>query len=495
MIILYNPKIERKGKQRLPNSLLALAAVLKDEYVIVDGNMDDNAYESILYHINNNKPPHFLGVTVMGGPSLRRAYEDCKKIKKQLPDLTIIWGGYFPTIFPDCVANSDFVDFVVRGQGEFTLLELLDACKNGKPFSNIDGLSYKENGKVKHSQPRKLVSLDSLPRYPYETIDVNKYLVPTFIGQRTISYHSSIGCPYKCNFCGVVKMYPVKWIAESAERAVSTLCFLKERYNMDSVEMHDNNFFVSESRTAAICDGIKSLNLTWFGEGRIDTLLKYSDETWRKMKESGCKLIYLGAESGSDIILQRMEKELTIDQTIALNIKARNFGIIPYFFFVVGNPYDPETDIRESINLVYRLKKDNPECEILFTPYTPIPIPGMYNEAISQGFRYPTTLDEWFNGNWDSFEIRKNPLTPWLRPSYINTIRNFGLVLDAHFPTVTEIHVNPKIRRILKALSSWRYRLRFFSFPLELKVLSSLCKYQRQDNPITAYALPTENLS
>lgn len=474
-------------------SLLALAAVLKEEYVIVDGTLNDNACDTILNHINHSKPPYFLGVTVMGGPSLRRAYEHCKRIKEQVPDLTIIWGGYFPTIFPDCVANTDIVDFVIRGQGEFTLLELLGACKNGAEFSSIDGLSYKENGKIIHNQPRKLVSPDSLPQYPYEVIDVNEYIVPTFIGRRTVCYHSSIGCPYKCNFCGVVKMYPIKWLAESAERVVSTLCFLKEQYNIDGVEIADNNFFVSESRTAAICDGIKHLNLSWYAEGRIDTLLKYSDETWVKMKESGCRLIYLGAESGSDIILQKMEKDLTVDQTVALNKKARRFDIIPYFFFVVGNPYDPEMDINESINLVYHLKKDNPDCEILFTPYTPIPIPGMYDEATSKGFKYPSNLEEWFSGDWESFEIRKNPLTPWLKPSHINTIRNFGVVLDARFPTVTEIHANPKMLRLLKVLSSWRYRSRFFSFPLELKLLSTLYRYQRQDNPITAYDLPIEN--
>ncbi|MBI4008364.1 MAG: radical SAM protein [Planctomycetes bacterium] len=488
MIILYNPKIERKGKQRLPKSLLALAAVLKDDYVIIDGNLNDNAYESILHHINNNEPPHFLGVTVMGGPSLKRAYEDCKRIKKQIPDLTIIWGGYFPTIFPDCVVNSDFVDFVIRGQGEFTQLELIDACKNGKSFSNIDGLSYKENGEIKHNRPRTLVSLDLLPRYPYEAVDVNKYLVPTFLGNRTISHSSSIGCPYRCNFCGVVNMYNSHWLAESAERTANTITLLKDSYLIDAVEFHDSNFFVSEARTVEFCDRVAGLNISWFGEGRIDTLLKYSYETWLKMKKGGCRMIYLGAESGSDEILQRMDKGLTTQQTVDLNKRCKSYGIIPYFFFVVGNPYDPEKDIRESIDFIYHLKKDNPSCEILLCLYTPIPLPGMYEDAVSCGFKYPDTLEEWVSERWENFDERHNPQTLWLKPHHKRLVENFGLVLGARYPTITE-RISLPYRRFLKMLGSWRYHLRFFHMPIELKLAFKYLYHQRQNTSITNYSL------
>lgn len=494
MIILYNPKIERKGKQRLPKSLLALAAVLKDEYVIVDGNLDDNAYESILHHINNSKPPHFLGVTVMGGPSLRRAYEDCKRIKEEKPDLTIIWGGYFPAMFPDCVLSSNFVDFVIRGQGELTLLELIEAVKQGKSFSAIHGLSYKENGRINHNTERKITDPNTFPPYPYEKVNVRDYIVPTFLGNRTLSYSSSVGCPSKCNFCGVVNMYRSHWLAESAERVANTLSSLKERYSIDGVEFHDSNFFVSEARIKDFCDRVAGLSISWFGEARIDTLLKYSEDTWLKMKKGGCKMIYLGAESGSDEILQRMDKGLTTEQTVDLNKKCRQYGIIPFFFFVLGNPYNPEKDIWESIDFIYRLKKDNPRTEILLCLYTPIPLPGMYDDAVSSGFKYPNTLEEWVSEKWEHFDERHDPQTPWLKPHHRKLVENFGVVLGARYPSVTE-HISPAYRRFLMALSSWRYHLRFFNIPIELKLASRYLTHQRQNNSITNYSLDPELVS
>jgi len=145
MIILFNPRSTRPRNRRLPLSVLALAAVLEghEEYEIVDGNVDDHSTATILRLIQENHV-EMLGVTVMPGPQMAAAVESCREIRRLHPKLTIVWGGYFPSIYTDAALNARYVDYVVRGQGEETLLELLEAMRGQRKFETIQGLSYKD---------------------------------------------------------------------------------------------------------------------------------------------------------------------------------------------------------------------------------------------------------------------------------------------------------------------------------------------------------------
>src|SRR5262249_34117892 len=130
MIILFNPRSTKPRNRRLPLSVLALGAVLegREAYEIVDGNLDDNPTATILRLIAE-RDVEMLGVTVMPGPQMAAAVDSCKEIRFRHPKLTIVWGGYFPSIYTDAALNAKYVDYVVRGQGEDTLLELLEALR------------------------------------------------------------------------------------------------------------------------------------------------------------------------------------------------------------------------------------------------------------------------------------------------------------------------------------------------------------------------------
>src|SRR5574337_721516 len=145
MIVLYNPRATKPKNRRFPLSILALAAVLegREEYVIVDGNLDPYPLQTLMELLGRNRVD-LLAVTVMPGPQLAPAVEACREACRAFPRIPIVWGGYFPSIYTDAALNADYVDFAVRGQGEETLLELLDALRGHQSLEGIRGLSYKD---------------------------------------------------------------------------------------------------------------------------------------------------------------------------------------------------------------------------------------------------------------------------------------------------------------------------------------------------------------
>jgi len=483
-IVLYNPRVAEK-KPRMPLSVMALGAVLEGRYpyYIVDGNLDPNAYDTLVALVEADPAVRYVGVTVMPGPQLIRAISECQRLKARFPHLKIIWGGYFPSIYTDVVLRAEFVDFVVEGQGELTLLDLLNASDNGGINGSIEGLSYRQDGGVHRGPQRGITDPNLFPHFPYERVQVERYLAKTFLGQRTLSHHTSMGCPYRCNFCGVTSMYKTRWKAQTSERVLQTIAMLQQRYGIDAIEFHDNDFFVSEKRVAEIARGLVGRRLAWWGEGRIDELLRYSDETWQLMKASGLKMIFTGAESGADEMLIKMDKAgVTTSKTLAFVERSRRHGIVPELSFVLGNPYDPERDIDEGIAFVRRLKEVNPDCEIILYLYSPEPIPGMFDDAVAQGFRYPERLEDWLQDPWRHFHQRRNPGTPWLTPRLVRKLDDFETVLNAYYPTLSDVQLSPSRRHLLRRLGTWRYKRQFYAHPYELRLMLRLFEYRQPED-------------
>src|SRR4029077_7446747 len=319
----------------------------REEYRVVDGNLDENPTATILDLIRQYKV-ELLGVSVMPGPQMVAAMTSCKEIRSQHPKLPIVWGGYFPSIYSDSALNARDVDYVVRGQGEGTLLELIDAMRGARPFEGILGLSYKDMfGLHKHNPERLMKPPDAFPWSPFHRVPVEKYLRPSFFGKRTAAHHASIGCPFRCSFCGVHAIYGNRELVESAARTEAVLRHLKTNYGADSVQFYDMNFFLKESHANELAGRIAPLGLRWWCEARIDTFSRYSDATLEAIRRAGCTMIFFGAESGSDWVLEEMNKHLKAEQTLELARRIRQFGIIPEFSFVVGNPREPERDTRE----------------------------------------------------------------------------------------------------------------------------------------------------
>jgi anaerobic magnesium-protoporphyrin IX monomethyl ester cyclase len=471
MILFYNPKATRFRNRRLPLSILAIAAVLegKEEYAIVDGNLDPHPTESLIALIHE-RSVDLLAVTVMPGPQTVGAVASCREIRARFPELPIVWGGYFASNYTATALNASYVDYAVRGQGELTLLELLEAIRGHRELKSIAGLSYKgADGVPRHNPERQMRSPDDFPWYAYHRVPVEKYLLPTFLGRRTAVHQASIGCPFRCNFCGVVNFSGSREKMESPARTGDILRHLAQTYGVDAVQFYDNNFFLREDHTRELADRIAPLNMRWWCEGRTDIMMGYSDVTFEAIRRAGCAMIFFGAESGSNEILKEMNKDLCAEDTLALASRIRRFGIIPEFSIIFGNPKDPEGDTRDCIRFIRQLKRLNPDSEIIVEHYTPVPQRVRMYGGVEDQIQFPTTPDEWATERWQRFATQKDPRTPWLRPRTKQLIDNFELVVSSRWPTVQDLQLPNWGRWVLKILSSWRYKLGVYAAPLELR--------------------------
>ncbi len=488
MIIFYNPISTTPGKQPLPLSLLSLAAVLegKADWVLVDGNMDKDPAARIISIAQGLPEPSksLLAVTVMPGPQLSQAVPVCRQVHAAVPELKIVWGGYFPTQHADTILKSPMVDFVIRSQGEQALLDLIEAVEHAGPLGQIHNLSWKDHEKIIHNPLQAPLPPEQLPDLPYHRVNMENYIHPNYLGRRTVAYNSSFGCPFSCNFCAVVAMSNRRWLGQSPAKMEGAIRHLVNAYGVDGVQMHDMDFFVSEPRVAEFCDRIADLNLGWWGLGRIDTLMHYSDSTWAKMKKAGLKMTFSGAESGSDEMLEMMNKggHASTRMTMDLVKKMGSYGIVPELSFVLGVPPDPVSDMHRTFEFIRKLKRANPATEIIMYIYTPVPFDGaLYESAQKVGFHFPETLDEWASEKWREFSMRKGSNIPWMEQAVRKQVHNFERVLNAYYPTVTDMRLKGFHRALLKGLSTWRYQVRFYQMPYELRAVQKVFHYQRPE--------------
>ncbi len=487
-VLFYNPVSTSPGKQRLPLSLLSVAAVIDADYncEFIDGNLIADPANTI---IERARATHakLLAVTVMPGPQLRQAISVCKKVKAALPDLKILWGGYFPTQHAEVTLQSGYVDYCIEGQGEVPFRKLVDTLHQGGSLKDVPSLWYREaDGSIHETLRAAPVQLDNLPAFPYERLDMARYKGRNYLGNAVYNHNSSFGCPFACNFCAVVALAKRRWIPESAKRTAATVRMLHDTYGADAIEFHDMDFFVSEERTADFADRIKDLGMRWWGLGRIDTLMGYSDASWEKMRASGAKMIFMGAESGDDEVLARMNKggKSSTEQTLAVVERMGKLGIVPELSFVLGNPPDPMSDIDASIGFIRKLKKINPATELVLYIYTPVPQENseLFEAAKKAGFKFPETLEEWADDQWSNFALRRNPGLPWFKEDAHRRVRNFESVINAYYPTVTDMRLqSSRMKSVLRGLSGWRYKIGYYQWPYELKALQRVIHYRRPE--------------
>ncbi len=492
-VLLFNPK-SAETKYRIPNSILNIAASINNvfDWVVVDGNREADAYKKIESYLLTGEYK-YIGFTIMPGPQTKQAITFVKLIKESFPDTVMIWGGYFATNHYKVILNSGHVDFVINGPGDNAFPNLLDALENDKPYELIKNLIYKIGDDIVKNSKEDLIEQNSLPALPYDKLNLiyplGRYLGKTYLGKKTLAYHSSIGCPFTCSFCAVVPIYEARWKAKSARTVYNDIKYIKDNWGADAVEFHDNNFFVSEKRVVEFCKLIIPEKIKWWGMARIDTMDKFSDESLALIKEAGCKMIFFGAESGNSKVLKQMDKggTQTGEQILHFAARIRKFGIIPEYSFVLGMPAPTPREVMEQIefdiDFIKKVKAVNPETEMVLYTYSPVATEGseLYEEVLSKGFSYPKKLEDWLDPEWERFDMRKNPMTPWLTPAMIDKIKDFETVLNSYYPTVSDIRLNSMKRVLMKLAAGIRYKMSFYKYPYEIKLLQRMWKYRQPE--------------
>jgi radical SAM superfamily enzyme YgiQ (UPF0313 family) len=483
-VLLVNPAITSRSRARFPLSLMSLAAALEPDYEarIIDGNLESDAASRAAAAVRDG---HFVaaGITVMGGPQVATAIEISKAVRAARPDLPIVWGGYFPSLYPDVALNCDYVDYAVRGQGEETLRELLGALRNGTPVSSIAGLAFRRDGRAVRNAERAFSARHIAPPLRYDLLPQPRdYLVRSFLGARTAAHQAALGCRFRCTFCGVAAMFRGRTSLPPAERLDHELGFLKNQLGAESIQFYDHNFFDREADMVPLLEVMARHELPWWCYARADALLNLSPESWRLVRRSRLRMAYIGAETPNDKLLRAILKGTRADQTLHVAELCRAHGVIPELSFMVAPPEDTEQETERTFDFIRQVKKVNPQAEIIVYVYTPLPAASVPDAArlklaplrdvAGLPVEFPRTPEQWTERRWVDYACHAD--APWMSDRLRRRVHDFVTVLRCRFPTVQDTRSPRWAKATLRSLAGWRYSLRRYDAPWELRASQNL---------------------
>jgi len=392
--------------------------------------------------------PEFVGVSVMTGMQTKHSAEFSKEIKKTNSKLPIVWGGIHPSLLPEQCLQEGYIDYVVIGEGEITIVDFVKELNAGRQFQKINGLGYKEDGKVIINPEREFIqNLDDY-RLDFDLIDVNQYLFKLKDAQRTIAYKSSRGCSFNCAFCYNKVFNKGKWRAWSTDLVVKDINFLKEKYNIDAVKFYDDNFFINKQRAVEI---LEKINLPTHTEIRIDMV---TDDLAQRLKELKVSDFLIGIESGSNRMLKLINKGYAVDKIKeGVQILAK-YDLYTTYSTIVGLPTETEEEFNATLDLMSWAHKTHPRAGFTLGSYLPYPGSLMYQFAIEQGFNPPLRTEDW--GKIDRF--RKDFSSPWIDNKKVWRIREYFKFFSYK----------------IEFLNKWiefRIKNRFFKFSFDITII------------------------
>jgi radical SAM superfamily enzyme YgiQ (UPF0313 family) len=489
-ILLINPTITPTRHARFPLAVMSLSAALEGRHdsTIIDGNIDRDFIATAVRAVDGGAADS-VGITVMGGPQLTSAIAVSKAIRARRPDLPIIWGGAFPTVCPDAALHAPYVDYVVRGQGEDTIAELLDTLtgRRTEALNSIGGLTWRRDGEIVHNKDRTFSASSLSHMLPYDKLEnPQQYLTRTYLGQRTVGYQAALGCRFRCTFCGVAAMYRGKMALPTAARLEQDLGFLKDRMGVDGIQFYDHNFFDREVDMVPLLEVLAKLELPWWCFARSDALVNLSEQSWKLVQKSRLRMAYIGAESPSDWLLHDIRKGTRTDQTLAAVETCRAHGVIPELSFMLAPPQDPEGETERTFEFIRQIKRVHPATEVMIYIYTPLPqrrdsknvaalrMEREMRDCAGNPVAFPQTADGWAEPQWLAYWCHQD--APWLSARLRRRIVDFTTVLGCRFPTIMDIRASSWGKSALRALASWRYRFQRYDDPWELRVSRKLIR-------------------
>jgi radical SAM superfamily enzyme YgiQ (UPF0313 family) len=366
------------------NTGLQLTSIVKmtskyDEYLRILNDLNHPLWKEVKTVIAKQSPD-IVEISVMTA-KYGSALNVSRLVKDFDSDIPVVWGGVHPTILPDETIKNEDVDIVVRGEGEYTFLELIE---NLEDLNKVLGITYKENGKIIHNQNRSLIdNLDELPFPARHQILGKENYYPEAFG----NIFASRGCPYNCIFCASRKVWTKRVRYRSPENVVNEIREIKKLFKTNQFRFEDDSFTLNKNLVEGVCDFLikEKLNIKWTTETRVDLV---TDDLIKKMKSAGCEDITMGVESGNEETLKRIKKGITIEQIRNANRALRMNKMRVSAFFIIGFPWETKREVNETVLLM----KELDPCMAVFSVATPYPGTELYDICVSEGL-IPEKMD------------------------------------------------------------------------------------------------------
>ena len=380
-VVLYNP---RSVFYTMPLALLALASSLdrrKVDVVIIDGRLEDDALTAL---VNAAEGALCVGVTVLTGAPIHDALRVSRAVKAAHPACPVVWGGWHPSLFPEDCLEEPSVDIVVVGQGEFAFRDLVERMQDGQRCTGRWGGDA-------------LRDVNQLPAHDYSLFAVERYFA--LKGRRQIDYISSQGCRFRCAFCADPAVYARRWSGLDPMRVATELQQLKQRYAVEEIAFQDETFFTHPARIERFASEClrRDLHIAWTATLRADQAFRMGDRLFADCVKAGLRRVMIGVESGSQATLDRLQKDLKLDQVEAVADMCARHDVGAIFNFIVGFPDESDASVEATLAMAKALRRMHPRFETPIFYYRPYPGNPIADAAQRSGFQFPRGLTEWAN--------------------------------------------------------------------------------------------------
>jgi len=432
-----------------------------------------------------------IGLSTMTGTQIANAISLAQIVRSLVGNgVPLVWGGCHPSVLPEQTASHSLVDIVVFGEGDETFLELVSTLEAKRSLAAVKGIVFKEGQRVITNEPRALLDVETLLDVPWELVHVESYIHRDMYlkkSPRTLDIgQTSRGCPFRCGFCSSASIRQRLWRPMSIPKSLARIVNTVEKFNLTGIWLRDDEFYIDRLRATAIMEGMiqEKLNIAFYTSGtRADVFMKATDQEVSVLKSAGAYTLKFGAESGSQRILDLMNKGIKVEQILQSNRRCREHGIIPAFSFMTGYPTETFEDVNKTIDLVFRLKKENPQAQIeTIGMYTPLPGTPDFQLALNHGLKPPESLEGWIDWLSDDYD-QTGRKSPWLNSRERLALGNivYMSVMSNALVNVLGSLRNPFLRIIAKSFAwvvsqvyKFRLKHKLYHWAPELRLVRAL---------------------
>jgi radical SAM superfamily enzyme YgiQ (UPF0313 family) len=415
------------------------------------------------------------GISCFTGYQIDSAMRTARLLRQNVPKLPLVWGGYHPSLYPEATVASELADFVITGQGEWTFLDFVNRFAARDGVESTPGLWHKAQG-VPTRNPAGVTfrAIDDAPLFPFHLVPLASFLIDS-LTPKSISYHSSLGCPFRCNFCTVTQIYEQRWSGFPAQRVLRDVRFLVESTGARSVEFYDNNFFVNDQRTYEIARDLleAKLGIVWSAEARPDKIAAYDGDMLDLLNRSGLRWVFIGAESGHDSVLQMMDRDHNVTDILRAAENLSRHKMKATFSFNIGYPGEPADNFKRTEELCRELLRLNRDTELMIYVTTAYDSTPAFHRAQEFASKKMNTIDD-----WSHLDQRSGDGKAWISREYSRKLFNFSITT---FYATSFLHRRLRLQfpnnlflRLLHAVANLRLRFGRYRTILDLRILNKL---------------------